>query len=114
MKNIIVSLAFMFAGCASLERDINVDPPADAPDVTPPDSDPPPPPPPDAEEPPDDCDPPPPPPPECTCDEDCDNGDVCREGVCYQTCDCDYDCGNHYECRSHVCQNPHGDSPGGN
>lgn len=47
--------------------------------------------------------------PECTCDSDCPDGGVCRDGTCHETCNCDYDCGNHYECHSHVCYNPHGD-----
>ena len=78
------------AGCASIDRSgedggvpptVDTDPPLPPrPPYNPDASLPTPPTPPDAA------------PPECTCDDDCDQGEKCSEQKCYKSCACDDDC----------------------
>ncbi len=91
----------MVVGCANLERGSD---PTDVPPETPtldggvvelPDAGTP------VDAPPDACEPPPP---QCECDNDCDDGEKCHNGKCYERCWCDDDCDHGYDCRYGLCK----------
>lgn len=88
-------------GCASLDRDHDVDATPETPDASVPN--------PGIDVPPLDalvevCPPDAYVPPPCTCDADCDDGDKCHNGKCYDRCDCDGDCRPGYGCIYGLCK----------
>lgn len=92
----VVSLALGLTGCASLLRDDRPEPAPDAglpdvPDAALPDAP--------------TCEPDAPPaPPQCDCDNDCDRGEVCKFGKCFERCNCDADCDLGEACRWGICK----------